>query len=305
MTTNQSQSYTSPKPQEYPLQEMNPRTPNQRPSSRSSPARAVKSPASSIKSMETDSLVTLTTNGVNSSQLQNSADQSPENDHFLVNTTTTMHLNHNHHLSDLTTSMNTSTDIINSYNLSPSSQSSAFYSSFYMPSLGLLDPSSPTVIMNVSGTDIEGTKKSLEEQQISMGHTISSIDCGRIIDSLDTNSGLNLMDVTSMTSFIKSEPMCDPISSFSSLLHSSESTLTTMSNTSPVSTMSNTTVLPPVSTFLMPNFRDQNWWDRNLDKLKNNSKDMNDCDCYAPDEREYIQSSSSSTLTSLPASLSN
>jgi len=308
-TYSTNQSFTSPSPQEYSLQETNasvignPRTPNQRPSSRSSPARAVKSPASSTKSVDSESMVTMNSNGISTTQVHNS-EQNSENEPFLVNTTTTMHLNH-----DLITSMNTSTGIINSYNMSPNSQSSAYYpTSLYMPSIGLLDPSSPTVIMNVSGTELEANKRSLEESQISLGHTISGIDCGRIVDSLDSNSGLNLMDLSSMTSFIKSNPTCDPISS--SLLHSIEShhTMTSLSNASPIDSMTTTTVLPPVSTFLLPNFRDQNWWDRNLDKLKSNTKDMNDCECYAPEEREYSSSTSPSTLTTtttLPASLSN
>ena len=167
-----------------------------------------------------------------------------------------------------------------------------------MPSLGILGPSSPTVIMSVSGTGLETTKKCLEEPQTSVGHLISGIDCGRIIDPLDTTS-LNLMDVSSMTSFIKSDPNCDPTSSSPLLSSESHYTFTSLTGSS-LSSTSTTTVLPPVSTFLLPNFRDQNWWDR----LKTNTKDSNDCECYAPDEREY-RSSSPSTLTTLPASLSN
>ena len=153
-----------------------------------------------------------------------------------------------------------------------------------MPSIGLLGPSSPTVIMSVSGTTgLENSKKSLEETQTSVGHMISGIDCGRIIDPLDSNSSLNLMDMTTMTSFIKSDPICDPTSS-SPLLLSSDShhVMTTLNNLSAANTTT-TTVLPPVSTFLLPNFRDQNWWDRNLDRLKTNTKDVNDCECYAPE----------------------
>ena len=169
-----------------------------------------------------------------------------------------------------------------------------------MPSLGVLGPNSPTVIMSVSGTGLETNKKCLEEQT-SVSHLISGIDCGRIIDPLDSAS-LNLMDVSSMTSFIKSEPICDPTSSSPLLSSESQHNYTFTSLTGSSST---TTVLPPVSTFLLPNFRDQNWWDRNLDRLKTNTKDSDDCECYAPDEREYSRSSSPSTLTTLPASLSN
>lgn len=178
-----------------------------------------------------------------------------------------------------------------------------------MPSIGLIGPSSPTVIMSVSQTGLDSTKKSLEEpSHQSVGHIISGIDCGRIIDQLDSTSALNLMDITAMTSFIKSEPICDPTSSSSSLMLNSQSSesqhIMTSLSTLGVNTTT-TTVLPPVSTFLLPNFRDQNWWDRNLDRLKTNTKDSNDCECYAPEEREYNRSTSPSTLTTLPASLSN
>ncbi len=190
--------------------------------------------------------------------------------------------------------------------MSPHSQSSAFYtSSIYMPHIGLLGPSSPTVIMSVSGTGLETSKKSLEDPQTGVGHIISDIDCGRIIDRLDTNSSLNLMD---MTAYTKSDPTSSS-SLNSSLMLSSQSSesqhnLTPITSTSSATTTT-TTVLPPVSTFLLPNFRDQIWWDRNLDKLKNNTKDTNDCECYATDEREYNRSASPSTLTTLQTSLSN
>ncbi|CAG2102187.1 unnamed protein product [Medioppia subpectinata] len=278
-----------------------------RPNSRSSPGRASRSPASSVKS---ESMVTITTNGMPSAQHQN--DQPMDSEPFLVNTTTTMHPFHSNNHLDLTTSMNTSTGIISSYNMSPTaqSQSSAFYpSSLYMPSIGLLDPSSPTVIMSVSdgGGGLEA-KKSVEEQQhlqhlqqqqqspqTSIGHMISGIDCGRIIDPMESGNGLTLMDLTSMTSFMKSESIGDPISSSSSspLLLSNEShhIMTSFAGTplAPHMTTTASTVLPPMSTFLLPNFRDQNWWnDRHIDRLKTNAKqEGNDCECYAPEEREY------------------
>jgi len=193
--------------------------------------------------------------------------------------------------------------------MSPHSQSSAFYtSSIYMPHIGLLGPSSPTVIMSVSGTGLEtSAKKSLEEPQTGVGHIISSIDCGRIIDQVDSNQTLNLMEIAAYT---KSDQTPSEQSLNSSLMLSSQSSesqhnLTSNTSSSAPTTTTTTTVLPPVSTFLLPNFRDQNWWDRNLDRLKNNTKDTNDCDCYATEEREYNRSASPSTLTTLPASLSN
>lgn len=146
--------------------------------------------------------------------------------------------------------------------------------------------------MPVTGN--ETSKKSSEELLTSVGHSISGIDCGRLIDPLDTSS-LNLMDVSSMTSFIKSDLGCDPTSSSLMLTSDGQNSFTSLSGTT------TTQVLPPVSTFL---FRDQ-WWDRNFDRLKNNTKDANDCECYAPDEREYSRTTSPSTLTTLPASLSN
>jgi hypothetical protein len=192
--------------------------------------------------------------------------------------------------------------------MSPTSQSQspAFYpSSLYMPSIGLLDPSSPTVIMSVSGAGLDATKKSVadeQQSQTSVGHMMSGIDCGRIADPLDPShqTGLTLMDLTSMTSFIKSDPMCDPTSSSSPFDSQHHHMMTSLSGPTA------TTVLPPVSTFLLPNFRDQNWWaDRHIDRLKMNTKDPNDCECYAPDEREYNGSTSPSHATTLPASLSN
>lgn len=115
-----------------------------------------------------------------------------------------------------------------------------------------------------------------------------SMDCGRIVDQ--TGSGLGLMDIASYPKNDQS----DPPSSNSSLLtsHNYES--------------QGLTVLPPVSTFLYPSFRDQgSWWDR-VDVKNIVNKDVNDCNCYGNDESEYNRSSSSpSALTSLPTSLSN
>lgn len=116
-STNQSQSYSSSANQDFSSQnESGASLPNlsgrqtQRPSSRSSPARAVLSNSSANsgnKSVDNETMVTLTANRVNSSQSHLTNEQNLENEPFLVNTTTTMH--HNHNLSDLTTSMNTST----------------------------------------------------------------------------------------------------------------------------------------------------------------------------------------------------
>ena len=115
-STNQSQSFGGSPNQEYSSHETNASLPTgppgrqtQRPSSRSSPARAVSnSTANSVnKSIESEGMATISSNGVNASHSHLSNEQNLENEPFLVNTTTTMH--HNHHLSDLTTSMNTST----------------------------------------------------------------------------------------------------------------------------------------------------------------------------------------------------
>ena len=111
-STNQSQSFASPPNHDYSTHDSNslPNTMSgrqtQRPSSRSSPARAVinSSNNSGNKSNDTEPMVTISANGVNSSQSHLNNEQNLENEPFLVNTTTTMH-----HLSDLTTSMNTST----------------------------------------------------------------------------------------------------------------------------------------------------------------------------------------------------
>jgi hypothetical protein len=112
-TTNQSHSpFQSPPPQEYSLHDTN-HTVNHtlsrqspRPNSRSSPGRASRSPASSVKS---EPMVT-TTIPVNGMQSHHPNDQTLETEPFLVNTTTTMHpFNNNNNHSDLTTSMNTST----------------------------------------------------------------------------------------------------------------------------------------------------------------------------------------------------
>lgn len=187
--------------------------------------------------------------------------------------------------------------IINSFNLSPS-QSSAFYSSsLYMPHISLLGPSSPTVIMNIPGNGFELTKKSLEDNS-GVDHSASSIDCGRNInDQVDSNA-LGLMD---LPDYAKN----DLPSSSSSLMFSSP-LIALQSSESQSALTQPTTVLPPVSTFLLPNFRDQGWWDR-LERLKSNTKDTSDCECYDMEQqREYSnRSNSPSTLTSLPASLSN
>jgi hypothetical protein len=166
--------------------------------------------------------------------------------------------------------------------------------------------------MSVSGTGLETAKKSLEESQTGVGHIISGIDCGRIIDQIDSNTALNPLNLMEMTTYTKSDHNSATSSLTSSLLLSSHSqssesqhNLTSMTSTSAATTTTTTVQLPPVSTFLLPNFRDQNWWDRNLDRLKNNTKDANDCECYATEEREYNRSASPSTLTTLPASLSN
>jgi hypothetical protein len=205
-----------------------------------------------------------------------------------------------HHLSDLTTSMNTSTGIINSFNMSPS-QSSAFYtSSLYMPHIGILGPSSPTVIMSVAGSGLENAKKSLQEPTTGVTgvtgvtHIMSGIDCGRMIDpNIDSTNALHMMDISA---YPKSD--CP-----SSLL--SWSLLTAQSSESQQTSTTSSTVLPPVSTFLLPSFRDHGWWSDRLDRLKSNTKDSSDCDCYGGEEREYNRSASPSTLTTLQTSLSN
>lgn len=118
-STNQSQSFTSPQNQDFSSHESNASSPasqsrsqsqrsNSRPNSRSSPARAVSSGNIVNKNIETESMATHSANGVNQSQNQLANDQTLENEPFLSNTTTTMHHN-NQHLSDMTTSMNTST----------------------------------------------------------------------------------------------------------------------------------------------------------------------------------------------------
>lgn len=113
-STNQSQSFASPPNQEYsPHESSNTSLPGlsarqtQRPNSRSSPARAVSNgSANSVnKSMENEGIVSISSNGVTPPQSHLSNEQTLENEPFLVNTTTTMP----HNLSDLTTSMNTST----------------------------------------------------------------------------------------------------------------------------------------------------------------------------------------------------
>jgi len=116
-STNQSQSYTSPN-QDYSSHESNASSPASqsrsqtqdsntfRPNSRSSPARVNVSTGNGVtKTIDSEGVVTITGNGVNTSQSGLHNDESLESQHFLANTTTTMH----HNLPDLTTSMNTST----------------------------------------------------------------------------------------------------------------------------------------------------------------------------------------------------
>jgi hypothetical protein len=120
-SSNQSQSYASPN-QEFSSHESNASSPASqsrsqtqdsntfRPNSRSSPARVSVSSGNGVtKTIEnSEGVVTITGNGVNASQPSLHNEESLESQSFLSNTTTTMH----HNLSDLTTSMNTSTGIL-------------------------------------------------------------------------------------------------------------------------------------------------------------------------------------------------
>lgn len=239
---------------------------------------------SSPHSTSSNETSALTTNGHTTTANNNNNN----NDHFLVNTTTTMH-----HLSSLTTSMNTSTDITNTYNYQPNSQSyyaspSTNSGSFYSNStLSVMDKKgdldSHLSPATSSGQVVHGIE--MVNTAPSAIHPSTSIVCGRnnslMIDSsaellyLDssssslytpTDTGLSTTAKLLSTSSALRSPIAmhsphrlTPLGSMGSM----NSPLIPQSpNTSTTSGSNN--VLPPVSTFMFPSsIRSDDWWDKN------------------------------------------
>jgi hypothetical protein len=212
-------------------------------------------------------------------------------------------------LSNTTTSMNTYTNIINTYNTSATTSASTdFYntSSSDMPCSPLEDsyllplpppgptPSShfgffgpgnhqPVIMNNLGASESDDVSKSLS----GMGHDMV-IDCGRLMDQADsTTSSSSFGILTDLNSY--SVNKSDPSSTFNFI--NSESQVTTESNT----------VLPPVSTFLLPN-----WWDRSKSYGSNysNKMDTTDQSCESLDcveDKTENEHNSTLTLASLTA----
>lgn len=171
-----------------------------------------------------------------------------------------------------------------------------------------------------------------------IGHDMG-IECGRLIDQLESAStgfGGLLMDLNPCTVNTINNKSDLPLSS--SFLSSSLSSLTSSpsSSTSSSPSLSSTanfiaseshpnhlnqssgnTVLPPVSTFLLPNLRDHTWWDRmktpnygstittRMDYRREINCDSLDCNEEERGEREYAPSPSSALTSLTTASLTH
>ncbi|RWS09818.1 hypothetical protein B4U79_04649 [Dinothrombium tinctorium] len=246
--TNQSQQYSplaqSPslpqRPQSHTSAQEVPSFQPQSQSSATSPARS--------KSVESIQGGTEANNGLqnnastNSSMNDESTDQ--QSQPFLSNTTT---------------SMNTYTNIISTFNTGSNSYSSTMPSSpTYLlppppppPHFGFYASGNQTVIMtSVPGTGLESSK-SFSPVTTGVGHYMG-IECGRTVDQVDSSSSTSfgLLDLNSYTSN-KSDPPSSSASSTSSFL-TSESQITAIPPSN---------VLPPVS-LLLPSFREHGWWEK-------------------------------------------
>ncbi|RWS30517.1 hypothetical protein B4U80_03109 [Leptotrombidium deliense] len=293
-TTNQSQQQYSPLAQSPSL----PQTPQSHTSAQEVPSFQTQSQSSATSPARSKSVESnaggpeALSNGLNTSTNSSMNEESPDQQSqpFLSNTTT---------------SMNTYTNIINTFNPGSSAYSSAMPSSptYLLPAptthFGFYASGNQTVIMTSVPGNASESSKSFLPATTGVGHYMG-IDCGRSInqaDSSPTNSTFGLLDLNSYVNS-KSDPP------------SSSSAPPFLTNESQVSVPANN-VLPPVS-LLLPSFREHGWWERmkgcsygSIGKVELTDVNCENMDCTSEERTEREYNSRSPSLTTLPASISN